>query len=86
MLKPISNWSKPHRCGKHEVFSWEVDCNRQEEIDELCLFHELRTGRKAGYYSATMRMSGKVFVKIIPPLICEHKTNFDDVSTLVMRE
>ena len=51
------------------MFTWEIDASKQEEIDELCLFHELRTGKKAGYYSATMRMNAKVFVKIIPPLI-----------------
>ena len=29
-------------------------------------------------------MSGKVFVNIIPPFFCEHKTNHDDISTLIV--
>ena len=84
MLWDISNKSGPHICGMYEVHTWEVNNDNQEELDSFCSFHELRTGKKASYYSGTMRMKGKVFVKMIPPFICEHKTNFDDVSTLVV--
>ena len=84
MLWDISNKMGPDQCGMYEVYSWEIDTDRQEELDQFCLFHELRTGNKAAYYSGVMRMKGKVFVKIIPPFICEHKTNNDDISSLVM--
>ena len=84
LLWDITNKSGPHRCGQHEVFTWEIPPDKPEELDELCKFHTLRTGKKCAYYSGSMRQGGKVFVKLIPPFICEHKTNHDDISTLVM--
>ena len=84
LLWDLTVKSGPLKFGMQEVFLWQIGVGQLEELDQLCSFHDLRLGKKKGYYSAVMRQNGKVMVKIVPPVQIEHRTNHDDISSLVM--
>ena len=45
MLWDIKNKLGPHKCGIHEVFSWEVNTENQEELDNFCQSSSTSCGR-----------------------------------------